>query len=206
MLNIAVVNKSSVPFDQFNRMVSAVATQVKRDFSPVWGLNARLFVPLKGDEERPRAWSLFVYDNREQVPGYVETPDPNVAVFVEESSSGGLHWTVTASQAILETLADPWCNCAQTTSEGFLGLDVCAPVSSDAHAYKVNGVFVSDFVLPNWYVSGSMGPWSFKKNAPAPLTVAEGGHRVRWNEDSSVWEVEGEPRLPSWRAALRNSS
>lgn len=200
MLNIAVINKSTlITFDEFNRTTSSISTQVKRDFSPAWGLAATLFVPV---EERPRmvrgpvavkpaGWSITLYDSRKQAveDGFVpEERSPQVAIYIEELQQAGLHWTVSFSAAVLEMLSDPFVNAMMQTVDGILGLDVCSPVSTDACAYRLNGVFLSDFVLPSWY-SGTTGPYSFKGNVAEPLALADGGYCWAWN---GAWQLRGD--------------
>lgn len=201
MLKIAVINKSTlITFDQFNRTTSSIATQVKRDFSPAWGLSATLFVPVEDRPSRmvrgyvappPAGWSITIYNSREQAieEGFVaEDRGPQVAIYVEELQAAGYHWTVSFSAAVLEMLSDPYVNTMMETVDGILGLDVCSPVAADACAYRVNGVFLSDFVLPSWY-SGATGPYSFKGNVAEPLALADGGYCWAWN---GAWQLRGD--------------
>ena len=49
----------------------------------------------------------------------------------------------------------------------FLAQELCDPVEDDSLAYSKNGVMVSDFVTPKYFVPGSAGPWDFGEHLSA---------------------------------------
>ena len=66
-INIEIVNECTVLKDaQIKKAVTAVQTQVHRDFAPVWGTDANLsFVP-KGKKLRPDTWWIGIFDNSDK--------------------------------------------------------------------------------------------------------------------------------------------
>ena len=66
----------------------------------------------------------------------------------------GPGWTVRLSHEVLEMLVDP----TAAASLNGKSLEVCDPVNS--YHYMLDGVAVSDFVLPNWF-SGRRGVADF---------------------------------------------
>ena len=81
------------------------------------------------------------------------------------------------SHESMEMLANPLSNqlvfnqTSNTTGQ-LIGCEVCDPVESDSLGYLINGVLVSDFVLPAWFNS-STPPGirlDFTRNANTPLT------------------------------------
>src|SRR5262249_11383680 len=110
---VAVINQSTeVTDDEVRAVVSALETQVHRDFAPAWGVDADLiFVPKK---EKPPAdcWSMVVRDDtdKEGALGYRDLNSeglPRARVFVRSARAARYNWTVTISHVLLEMLANP---------------------------------------------------------------------------------------------------
>lgn len=62
-------------------------------------------------------------------------------------------WSVNLSHEVLEMLADP----TQRSYTHGRQREICDPVS--ARAYRINRVWVQDFVTPAWYARSARGPW-----------------------------------------------
>lgn len=189
-IQIAVTNPSTVLTDsQVQAAVSALQTQVHRDFAPPWGIDADLtFVP-KGKKPASGAWWLVILDNSDQAGalGYHDITDkglPLGKVFAATDLQYGNQWTVTASHELLEMLGDPEINLtvfvqSSDTAGKLYAYEVCDACEADQFGYKINGTLVSDFVLPSWFES-SRAPKSaqldFQNKIQKPLQLLPGGY------------------------------
>ncbi len=163
-IKVAVINASTVLRDgQIKDALPALQTQVRRDFAPVWGIDADLIFVPAGKVPPAGAWWLVILDNSDiaGVLGYHDVTDeglPLGKVFAASDLHQHLQWTVAASHELLEMLADPDLNLAALAhadphSLSFYAYEVCDPCGGDEHGYKIDGVLVSDFVYPAWFES-----------------------------------------------------
>ncbi len=140
---------------------------------------------------RPAAWQLVFLDNSDQADalGYHDLTAeglPLGKVFVKTTMQAGLNWTVTASHELLEMLGDPDVNLAADVDSGnaptkFLGYEACDPCEGDQYGYPITAkgfpsVTVTDFVLPNYFMSNGQAPFDFQKNMTAPFQILPGGY------------------------------
>jgi hypothetical protein len=218
-VSIAVENKSSVLTDEeVQAAIPAWQHQVSYDFKPYWNEGARLVWVPSGSSPPTGAgsWLLSILDDSDQAGalGYHDvTADntPLMKVFARTDLDSGLSWTVTASHEILETLADPWISAAwQTSNTEFVALEVGDPVEADELGYLIEGVLVSDFILPAWYVSGLKVPkYDFAGHLSGPLQIAPGGYVSifvscqGWTQkqmrDGALVDVDRDPDDPRFR-------
>ena len=185
-VKIAVLNESTVVKDaDVQAAVNALQIQMSRDFAPLYGLDAQMnFHPSKVCPVD--AWELVVLDDSDQADalGYHEltaTGLPLGKAFAVSDIQAGLSWQVTASHELLEMRADPFCNLVAEAdnADGSISMyayEVCDAVEADSLGYTIDGVQVSDFVLPAWFVPGELGPFSFKRNVQASFALAPGGY------------------------------
>jgi hypothetical protein len=197
-IKISVINASTVLKDEaVKAVVPALQTQVRRDFAPVWGVDADLtFVP-KGGKPAAGSWWLTVLDNSDQAGalGYHDlTKDglPLSKVFAGSDMKYGYQWTVTASHELLEMLGDPDINLTafveSSSKAGVLyAYEVCDACEADEFGYKIDGTLVSDFVYPAWFESfrkkGST-QFDYGKHIQKPFQLLKGGY-------ISVYDVHG---------------
>jgi len=187
-VNIAVVNQATVLTDaQVTAVVDALQIQVLRDFAPVWGKVARLWTFSKTASVPPAYWQLIITDDADVADalGYHETTasgQPLGKVFAQTTISAGLKWSVTISHELLEMLVDPWINVSAELDDAtgaptkFYSWEVCDACEDDQFSYLINGVSVSDFVTPAWFVPGSAAPYDFGKHIASPFTLLAGGY------------------------------
>jgi hypothetical protein len=97
-------------------------------------------------------------------------------------------WTLTASHEVLEMLADPFGKAFMTGpslqfEEGTVEylIEVCDPCQDSSFGYTVDGVAVSDFVLPAYYNASGSGQYSFANHITEPRSVLDGGY-VSWRD------------------------
>lgn len=186
---IAIMNRSTVLKDEeVEKMVKAIQIQVSRDYAPLWGEDAELsFYPL-GIVPPNHIWQVGIFDDALQAGnlGYHEvTPTgmPMGHVFARTTLQNGGKPSQTLSHEVLEMLADPESNLMAIVTKpdgsiGFYAYEICDPVEDDRYGYEIDGVTVSDFVLPSWFepsrVEGER--FSFTWSVRNPLEIAVGGY------------------------------
>ncbi len=137
---------------------------------------------------------VWYYDNADQ-PGALAYHDeangvPECKVFVKTTLANGSTVSCDTSHEILETVLDPFCADAIQLLDGrFFSKENCDSV--EEATYKINGIEVSNFVLPKYFdpeAKASDGPFDYmgllKKPAPAMLkggyiTIYKNG---RWSQ------------------------
>jgi hypothetical protein len=210
-IKISVINASTVLTDnRVKPVVPALQAQVRRDFSPAWGIDADLgFVP-RGAKPASDSWWLVLLDDSDQggALGYHDLTKsglPLGKVFAGSDMKYGYNWTVTASHELLEMLADPDINLTvfvQPSAEtGTLyAYEVCDACEADRFGYKIDDILVSDFVYPSWFESfrkkGS-AQFDYKKQIQKPFDLLPGGYIGVFDVRSGTgWHqitAEGEP-------------
>jgi len=235
-ITVAVINASKWDNEEVEAAVSALQTQVYEDFEPAWGIDAQLtFYPaLSSDDkitdwlkDRPPqgSWWLVILDNSDLAAllGYHDLTDeglPLGKVFAETDTLNGRVWTVSASNVLLQMLADPGLNLTalRPTSEApgqLYTYDVCNPCKADE--YEINHIRVSDFVYPSWF------EWFHKPGSTqfdhrllvkAPFELRPGGEidvfdvdlSTRWRplvSEGGPYEYRNRPRVGDRREQRR---
>lgn len=190
-VNIAIINHSTAVADvDLPPVVAALQRQVHEHFFPAWGIDAALIAAAREASPNPAAWQLVLLDDSDQADalGYHETTAaglPLGKVFVKTAQEDGEAWPVVASHELLEMLADPWiCDTVlvQTSAEGgtLYPREVCDAV--EGATYQIDGVPVSDFVLPSYWFPAVAGvrpaaPFDHLGRLQAPLpALLPGGY------------------------------
>lgn len=185
---IALVSETEfVPFGELARVSAAVQKQVSDDFGPVWGVSATVD-PFAALADIPLGyWPVVVRDDIGLNVAGVHTADEQdrpfaLVTFVEDD------WPLSISHEVLEMLSDPWGKEYLTgpsllPNQGTVEylVEVCDPCQSAECAYAVNGVLLSDFVLPAFYKAFGAGRYSFAGHVTAPRAVLPGGY-VTWRD------------------------
>jgi len=169
-MNISVVNHSNgrITDEDLQHAIRAVNRQVREDFAPYWGMSATL--RLEGrSAEKPETVELadlrgdaviyiWARVNVRRAMGYHWQNNRGVPfgfVFVDIAESMGDSWTVTLSHETLELIADPETNLLvmgphpAADRDVFHWYEVCDAVQDET--YEVDGVRVSNFVLPLYF-------------------------------------------------------
>ncbi|MBI3801431.1 MAG: hypothetical protein HY268_31215 [Deltaproteobacteria bacterium] len=207
-IKVAVWNRSTVLCDAVvSAVVPTLQAQVRRDFAPIWGVDADLtFVP-KAQRPTTGLWWLVVTDNSDVAGalGYHElTPEglPLGLVFAATDQRVGLQWTVTASHELIEMLGDPDMNLygfsqARGNAGTFYAYELCDQCELDEQGYQINGVRVSDFVCPEWF-EGFRAPGSTRFDycnlIERPFQLLPGGYSIVLEVPSGLgWYQISEP-------------
>ena len=191
--HLVVINESTViTNDQLAPIIAAAQKQVDQDFQPAWGIG----VHIEGivDTFVPNRWAIVIADTSDEANalGYHDlTPDdlPLGKVFAKTDQLYGALVSVTFTHELLEMLGDPYINLdAQPlwNRAKRYAYEVCDAVEADDLAYDIDGVKVSDFVLPEWFIPTSNGPWAHNTKLSAPLELAPGGYISVW-EPATGW-------------------
>ena len=181
---IAILNRCTVLNDkEVAPIVTALETQLDRDFGPIWRIRAQLqFV---GNKERaPKdTWWLAVLDNSDQANalGYHDvTPQGNPLgkAFAKSDLEGGYEPSVTISHELLEMLADPEINLCAQVGDRLYAYEVCDPCEADGDGYKIGSVLVSDFVTPRWFepTPHAASPYDLRRKIRKPLSLLADGY------------------------------
>jgi hypothetical protein len=167
---ISVVNhtRGRLKDEDVQVAVRAVNRQISHDFEPYWNISAEL--RLEGPVNRQPSKNLA--DLRGEAIIYLwDKLDPDGALGYHEKNARGIPfgfvfidltdeleepWTVTLSHEALELIGDPEVNLmvsgphpADRRREVFHWYEMCDAVQ--AESYKVDGVDVSNFVLPLYF-------------------------------------------------------
>lgn len=188
VIDIAIKNLSTVISDsELAHALPAFQTQVSRDFASAYGIDAKLHIVNKGQALLPSQWQLIVFDDAEGAGylGYHETSargTPLGKVFAKTTMTYGGLWTVTFSHELLEMLLDPWINLtvADAATRRSYSYEACDAVEADELGYKINGIQVSDFVLPSYFEPDitltKTHKRSFCGHVTKPFELASGGY------------------------------
>lgn len=198
---VSIINESSVVSDdEVATIADALEAQVRYDFLPHWDAGARIRAIPKGGTPIAGSWWLVFLDNSDQAGalGYHDlTSDllPIGKIFAKTDQTYGLKPSVTASHELLEMLGDPYINLTaiDTRTSRAYAYETADAVEADGLGYDINGVTVSDFVLPNFFspeAYGKTGPFSFKNHITKPFSLAKGGYLsyLDLSDPSAGWQ------------------
>lgn len=195
MTDIAVTNHSGISDLEVARWTHAVARQVQQDFLPYWGGFCGDSWVRFGNPEGAD-WEIRIVDDS-TVAGAagwhsLEGDDPHGEV----SINSGFNPATVLSHEVLEMLANPSvANLTVNWRDGLLyPMEVCDPVQ--AVSYDIDGVAVSDFVLPAWFGQRQDASTAFSTDGLKPFELARGGYAVRYDQqfrDRSVFNSEPNP-------------
>jgi hypothetical protein len=153
-----------IRMEELARVAAALQTQITRDFAPHWCATAVIAaapfeaiqagycpVIVQDTLETEGAWGLHRTES-DEAP-YIMLPY-------------GPTWSLAASHAILQMLADPTGASRRAGPSPMPGqgtveylIDACAPCQDIASAYAIDGVVVSDFCTPDFFAgSAASGP------------------------------------------------
>jgi len=215
MIQIAVINASTVVSDvDVQKMVDAIQVQIDRDWTPAWGIPAKLNVVPHGQKPPSAMWWQTIFDTADQAGalGYHDLTSaglPIGKVFAKTTLDAGDRVSVTLSHEVLEMLGDPDINLmVQKGARGY-AYEVCDAVEDDSLGYDINGVRVSDFVYPQyfetfWHKGGANFDHLGHLSGPLP-GLTHGGYMSYLDFSSGQWR-QITARLDDGNSAHRNDS
>lgn len=203
---IAVLNRSTVATDEEVQTVTkAVERQVNEHYAPIWGVGAVLtFVPKASIQGWQGRSNIVVSDTSDEANalGYHDlTPEglPLGKVFWKTTRLDGAIPSVAFSHETLEMLGDPYINLSAAVYLKTGGLRIyayenCDPVESDAEGYVIDGVTVSNFCTPFWFMpqmTGHKVKFDYLGHCTRPLELRKGGYLqyLDWNTGNG-WQQQ----------------
>ncbi len=171
---ISVANFSGIADEEVQAAIRAINRQIVEDYEPYWSMGARLRLEGKaGRQPTPQSPAemrgdaiIYLWDKAD-VPdalGYHEANNRGIPfgfIFTELSKKIGEAWSVTLSHEALELIGDananqlaagPHPDPKQKGRFVFHWYEMCDAVQ--AETYKIDGVAVSNFVLPLYFTPG----------------------------------------------------
>lgn len=199
------------------RFVNALDLQLRRDVTPVWG---RYLVPwvardLQGID--PKAWQLHLWTSPRDATeaGMLGSHTTQGAdhvpighVFLENCQIHKESWTSVASHEVIEMMGDEYVNLdvARTLPNGVIELwprELCDPVQGVT--YAVNGVTLSNFVYPEFFIEKADGPFDHCRVLSQPFEIHPSGYAaILTIQDGRAQRRDRfGASYPDWRRAAR---
>jgi len=189
---VAVVNNSTNVTDtQIQSWIDAVKIQADRDISKWWTYSVDFLQTAKGDKPARSDWYCGFFDTSDvaNAAGWHDQGpfgEPLIKVFTVNSGEP----SVTFSHEIVESISDTNAN---TTVRGFddqgkpcmYYRESADPVENNT--YQINGIDVSDFITPQWFIENSKGPWDFLNATNKPYQVLPGGYMQLSYDNGTTW-------------------
>lgn len=169
-MQISIVNHTNgmISDEELQRAIRAINRQIKEDFEPNWGMGATLHLEGRTTEAPDKVSTpdlrgdaiIYVWDQTDVAGalGYHYQTAQGVPfgfVFAALSKEIGEDWSVTLSHEALELIGDAETNLLvmgphpKEARDVFHWYEMCDAVQ--AESYEIDGVLVSNFVLPLYF-------------------------------------------------------
>jgi hypothetical protein len=216
--SLAICNPAGLPVEDVWKFAHALDHQIREDFAPAWGKYA---IPWVSGASAPEgSWCLYLWRGpqsamdagflgRHEAKGRDHLPVGHV--FVDVVQNFGESWTEVASHEALEMLADEWVN-LDVRRETPAGLELWAREVCDAvqgTGYEKKGVRVSNFVLPEYFIPHSDGPFDHLRMLTSSFSICASGYAsvTRIGTDGrATSQTRYGAEYPSWRRDPRSHS
>lgn len=186
LLDVVFINESTVVTDEeLQPIIQALQHQVWHDFRIAWGVTGVLTQLPKGTPAPADRFWIGIFDDFDQARalGYGDlTPAgfPMAKVFAKTDLKYRAKLSVSLSYELLGMLVNPYINqCViDPQTSRLYAKEVCDPVEADAFGYTINGIKVSDFVLPAYFDPQHVGRrsrLSLQGHVNEPFSLARGG-------------------------------
>lgn len=187
MFTLSFQNQSSAVTDaNLQAFMTDFQSQISHDFAQAWGVDATV-------NSGGGGWQIAIKDypgpnDPQGALGYHfidQNFNPYGVVFAQLALDNSISWTSVASHEGLEILADPLIDstCFVDTSANqdgttgwLIAQEVCDAPERLGYPGAVNGLEVSDFVFPGWFIPGYPGPVDQLGQVPGPLQLLSGGY------------------------------
>ena len=195
---IAILNQcKSIDAATVDKSVRALQKQIHLDLASTWGIDADLTLVPDGQTPPAKTWWVYLQEELEQ-DGVLAYHDVNAEglplgrVGVQTSTRAGMSWTVSASHTLLQLLANPKGTTMVADADRFIPQEICRPCAGERWAYQVDGVLVSDFVLPSWFEAfhaPKSTRFDYMGHVNEPFEVLPGGYVFYFEKAAqrSVW-------------------
>jgi len=186
-------NAGAVPWATLQQCAAALQQQVDNDLAPAWNVRADISVLAAGAVIPQGTWAIEIVDSLDGPAGV--HLDGQGQPYAEAVNDNQL--SITVSHELLEMLVDPdgtrFIQAADL--DPYSGgqqvdylVEVCDPC--DVYSYMIDGVQVSDFVLPSFYDSNAAGQVDFIGVLTRPLTVSQGCYISWFDPTDGNWHEQ----------------
>lgn len=193
-----LINRSSLASDaELADAAAACQRQMREHVAPKWNVGETSVVELIASDGKPSddAWWVTVVDEPDQAGalGYHDLTaagKPQAKVFAKVCQEVGEAVSTTVSHEIAEMALDPEIN-----RFAWLGRDLCVAYElSDAvqgDTYTIDGVEVSDFVLPSFFTrAGAGAPYDHMDLVTKPGETRQYGYQIAL-ESGRMHQIHG---------------
>jgi hypothetical protein len=197
-MKVALIDQTSggsVPPATLEQWAAVLQQQVDNDLAPAWDVRAVISVLAAGTAIPQDTWPITIVDSLAG-PAGVHTND-QLQPYAEAANDDQL--SITVSHELLEMLVDPEGTRVEKAPDldpysghqqvAYL-VEVCDPCA--VYSYYIDGVPVSDFVLPSFYDPGAKGNVDHAGFLAGPLSVPEGCY-ISWLDPSDYRWHEQQP-------------
>ena len=230
ILSFVLVNEATaaspltgqVNSDWLAKVADACTVQLDRDVSPNWGGSYSVRVGTAGAIAAGEIVFALV-DSLPNAPGAIAYHDVDgnalpVAYLALSTCNTLDDVSIAISHEVCETAGDAGCNMWADDGAGAeWARELCDAVESSS--YAIDGVKVSDFVLPSFFVPNAHAPYCYTESVggtainPAPFRTASGGYQITRTDTGQETQVNGRvsahraDKLAHWscRAARRRA-
>ena len=175
-------------------VAAAMQKQLSRDFRPIWEASATVNAFDMLEDVPTGYWPIIIRDDI-QVPGAAGIhldADKQPFGLVQFSNA----WTLTTSHEILEMLVDPMgihlrAGNSIKPDQGRVEylVEVCDPSEAAEFGYLINGVLVSDFYTPDFFlpIEAKNVRYSFSGAIAKPRSILKGGYISWLDPETDNW-------------------
>ena len=181
-------------------IAAALTVQLNRDLATYYGGNYAVRAAAGAGDIQVGETACIIVDALPQAPKDVAYHDVDgnevPRVFLARSqcsslTSGAGSVSGALSHELVETAVDPAINAWRRDNAGQLwAQEACDPCQENG--YEINGISVSNFVLPAYWAQGSTGPYDFLRLVDAPFQVIGGGYAIKLGPDGKESQVFGD--------------
>lgn len=184
---VYVSNESTViPQEDVLRALPAFQVAVSRDLATWWGVDAQLTT----DPSAAHDMSVTITDDATCLGclGYHDVIGNQPAGFVFARTSAYFHdsWQLVFTHELFEMLVDPWINRFAIWNKKTWLVEVADQVESGYYAYSIDGVVISDFILPGWFGGMKGNPVDFTHGLKKPGQIGRHGYGS-WKNPDGTW-------------------
>lgn len=188
---VALVSETpSVGVAELMRVAAALQIQATRDVAPIWHCSANVSAFAVLEDVPTGYWPIVVVE----APGHLEGFNVDAQGTPYALVQFGPGWALRASHECTELLVDPYGHETRPgqspkPDQGYVDflVELCGPCAGRESAYEINGVSVSDFCTPDYFLRDSSARYSYTGAVTRPGEVLRGGYLGWRNSLSNDW-------------------
>jgi len=191
-----VAHSNEVPLTELMSVTSAIQIQITRDFAPLWNINASVSAFQHLSDVPVGHWPIIIKKNIHDKGDLGYHTDKRHQPYALVQYDDG--WPATVSHEALEMLVDPFGSRLvagpaipefSDTARVLYLLELCDPCEDSAFGYTINGVLVSDFILPAYHepVETKGARYSFSGAIERPRQILKNGYLSFEDPKSGKW-------------------